>query len=451
MNVIISAGGRFHALKLAQQLQKRDSLKKLFTFSYTSQDARNLAPNYIRNINLCKYLDGFIEKSRLNKILNKTKINFYKDSLFDYLVSKNILQEKSCDIFIGWTNYILHTIPVVKKMGAKVIAESGSCHIEEQQILLEQEYAKWGLKTPPINPKTINKMTQEYQLADYIMTLSHFSYDSFIKRGISPKKLLLVPCGCDTDYFLPNASCHDKAGEIIGKILKQPFAQAQDRVQDDKSPFDQAHDRLRQSSGEPQDRIHDDKIRPESSYSKSHKKFRVIFVGLLSLRKGIQYLLDAWNKLNFPEQTTELLLVGTLEKDLASILKHIPIKSNVIFRGPVDRPTLRNLYNSSHLFVLPSIEDGFGMVMGEAMACGLPIICTDHTGGPDLIRENVDGFIVKAGNSNQLAEKILWCYDYQTESRAMGKNGQQHIQNFSWDIYGNNIYNAYKSILGNKT
>ncbi|MFH0898413.1 MAG: glycosyltransferase family 4 protein, partial [bacterium] len=242
-----------------------------------------------------------------------------------------------------------------------------------------------------ISFKNSAKMIAEYQNADYIMTLSEFSRQSFLRQGIDEKKLLKVPCGIDTYYFsLPH----------------------------------------RRDDGT--------------------KKFRVIFVGLVNLRKGVQYLLQAWNDLRLPQQDAELILVGALHKDMKQFLKTTPIQNNVVFYGSTTQADVRRLYRTASVFVLPSVEDGFGMVAGEAMASGLPVVCSDHTGAAEMISDGKEGFVIPACNADALAEKILWCYKNRDQAVEMGKLGQKTVENFSWDRYGDRVYEAYGKIVNEK-
>ena len=148
-----------------------------------------------------------------------------------------------------------------------------------------------------------------------------------------------------------------------------------------------------------------------------------------------------------PIEQTELLLVGNLQKDLAQVLKKIKVLPNVKFFGSTNKQTLKKLYQDASLFVLPSVEDGFGMVIGEAMATGLPVICSSHTAGLDLIKNNKHGFVVSACDVDSLSQKILWCYENRRESERMGQLGQEHVKQFSWDNYGKNVIKTYQEIL----
>lgn len=388
MNIIISAGGRFHAHQLAQQLVMRSSLQRLYTFSASQKTG------LIKNYRLALWLDWAYFKLRINKFISPSGYNTYKDILFDKWVCKQLVNEQPFDLLVGWANYATESIPVARRLGAKIIVESGSCHIATQQQLLEQEYALLRLTHQPITQKNRDRMMGEYEQADYIMTLSSFARKSFIDQGFAPEKILQVPCGVDVEYF---------------------------------SSFETPVGLLRMNG-----------------------MFIVIFVGLLSVRKGIHHLIDAWQKLNLPEKTTRLLLVGSMQHDLHQVLSKKKLKNNIIFYGPTSREALRTLYQQASAFVLPSIEDGFGMVMGEAMASGLPVICTTSTGAPDVITDCNEGFLVAPGNVEQLAEKILWCYEHREQAYTMGLQGKKTIQNYTWDVYGERVYEVYRRVLGKK-
>ncbi len=388
MNVIVSAGGRFHCINLAHQLHKRGYLQKLFSFSCKKSDYTKIDKNLVCSINSCKFLDTVFQKLRLSNLINPTVFNSVKDNLFDLLVSNEIKKIGKFDVFVGWANYSLKSLQIAKSIGAKTIIESGSCHIKEQQVILQSEYDRWGINFTPIYQPTSDKMVQEYEIADYIMTLSDFSYQSFVKHGIDARKIVKVPCGVDGDLF----------------------------------------------------------FKP-TKFGQKDKKFRVIFVGLINLRKGVQYLIEAWNSLNLPQNSTELILVGNIQKDMQKIISKLKISPNIKFLGSCDRLTLKNLYYSSDLFVLPSLEDGFGMVVGEAMASGLPVVCSKSAGVSEIIQDSVHGFLVDSKNAQILGEKILWCFQNPDACKEMGVWGKQHILDFSWDSYGRKVIDVYQNIL----
>jgi glycosyltransferase involved in cell wall biosynthesis len=307
--------------------------------------------------------------------------------LFDRWLSKKVKAIGQCDIFVGWAHFFLHSLPQIKKTGAKTIVECGSTHILEQTKLLQEEYDRFGISYVPINKKNKEKILAEYEQADYIMTCSQFTHRSFIKHGISENKVLKVSYGVNLDFF------------------------------------------------------------NRSEKIKQAKKFRVICVGLICLRKGIPYLLQAWKKLGLPENQAELLFVGNMQHDMKQYIKNSSVPKNVTFYGAVSRQKLGELYTYSSLFVLPSIEEGLSMTIAEAMASGLPIICTTNTGGEELVEHGIHGFVVPIRNSDILAEKIVWCYKNREAAQEMGNQAQRKVQDFTWDTYGKKIFDTYKKIL----
>src|SRR5262249_43571333 len=120
-------------------------------------------------------------------------------------------------------------------------------------------------------------------------------------------------------------------------------------------------------------------------------RFEVLFVGQVSFRKGVPYLLEAFSTLKHPHK--RLRIVGAMQPEMKIFLqeKHL---ENVEFLGALPQPDLIPLMSASHVLVLPSIEDGLGLVLGQAMACGCPIICSTNTGGEELLSESNSEFLV---------------------------------------------------------
>jgi glycosyltransferase involved in cell wall biosynthesis len=388
MKVVVSAGGRFHALHLAGQLEKRQMLHRLFSFDYQSSDKSLVNPAYITSITSCKILNMFFEWFRLAKFFDRSRFNTIKDTLFDKRVAKKLPALQPIDLFVVWSGYGNKSIPAAQSAGAKIIVESGSCHIKVQQKILEEEYARWRIPYTPISQDVIDRYCFDYEQADVIMTLSTFAKNSFISQGFAPNKILCVSCGIDVDFF----------------------AHAQPNLKKD-------------------------------------SLFRVICVGLVSLRKGIHHLIQAWHAAGLPIAKAELVIVGAMQHDFTHIAKKLPTMPNICFIGPVDRKKLTLLYQSASLFVLPSLEDGFGMVLGEAMASGLPVIGSTSSAAPDIITHGQQGFLFTPGDIQDLASKIGWCYNHQHDCLRMGQKGKQWIKKFSWDQYGKTIVKTYQTFL----
>lgn len=175
---------------------------------------------------------------------------------------------------------------------------------------------------------------------------------------------------------------------------------------------------------------------------KTESKFRALFVGRVGLRKGIQHLLPAWQELHLPD--AELLLVGVdefppsyLNRDWQGV-RHMP---------SVAHRELDKYYNSADVFVFPSLVEGFGLVLLEAMACGVPIITTPNTAGPDIITDGVEGFIVPIRDRDALKEKLEWCYRHPRKLADMGRAARQRAERLTWDLYRQRLSTKVKELL----
>ncbi len=209
---------------------------------------------------------------------------------------------------------------------------------------------------------------QEVALADHIFVASSITQRSLLEAGINSDKISVIPYGAPIEYFQPQ---------------------------------------LKQDS-----------------------KFRVLYVGRMSPRKGVQYLLPAWRSLNLPN--AELLFVGSnmLPKDwlkpYRSLYRHI---------ASVPHASLNQYYSSANVLVFPSLVEGFGLVLTEAMACGIPIITTPNTAGPDIITDGVEGFIVPIRDEAALQEKIEWCYQNPSALAEMGRAARRRAEQLTWRKY----------------
>lgn len=181
---------------------------------------------------------------------------------------------------------------------------------------------------------------------------------------------------------------------------------------------------------------------------KLDKIFRVIHCGGLILRKGVQYLVKAFYELKLPD--AELWLVGSLAPEMKPILAKYE-SDRIILKGKHPQSQLHWFYSQCSVFCLTSIEDGFGMVIAQAMACGLPVIHTTNTGGEDIVRDGIDGFCIPIRDVEALKEKILFFYEHPQMRSHMGDNALNQARNsLSWDDYGEKMIAAYSTALAAK-
>ncbi len=157
-------------------------------------------------------------------------------------------------------------------------------------------------------------------------------------------------------------------------------------------------------------------------------KFRILFVGGVGQRKGIKYLLDAYRRIR--SEQTELVIAGPLSCTPA-VLE--PYRNEITLRGRLDQPAVVREMQSCHVLVLPSVFEGFGLVIPEAMATGMPVIASTHSIGPEMIREGVDGYVLEPDDVEGLAAKLDHLATHRQEAAEMGRQAAHRAQDFSWE------------------
>jgi glycosyltransferase involved in cell wall biosynthesis len=136
----------------------------------------------------------------------------------------------------------------------------------------------------------------------------------------------------------------------------------------------------------------------------------VINTGSLSLRKGTPYLLAAFRELRRKVPNARLLLTSVVQDDIKPVLaqfRDLPIE----WSPPLPHAQLAERLRSADVFVLPSLEEGLVRTACEAMACGLPVVLTPHTGANDFVTPGVNGEVVPIRDEKAIVDAILRCWE----------------------------------------
>jgi len=398
MKVTISVGGRFHAFNLAQQLIKRDALYQLIT-SYPKFEVRKygIPKDKIESLMVKEILQRGWGKLP-SFIKNALDLTFFINNFYDKQASKKI---KNPDIFVGWSGFSLYSLRHAKSRWALIVLERGSSHIKFQKEVLLEEYNKYNINIRLPHPKIIEKELKEYEEADCISIPSSYVRRTFLDKGIPERKLIQVPYGVDLSEF--------------------------------------------------------------KQIPKKDNVFRVIFAGGMGLRKGVHYLLQAFNELNLPN--SELMLVGSISNEIKPFFKKYEVEkskkqeinksinqgSRIRFIGHIPQKELYKYYSQGSVFVIMSIEEGLALVQPQAMACGLPVICTTNTGGEDIVRDGKDGFVIPIRDVDLLKKKLTYLYENSDILKEMSKSAKERVSSgFTWDDYGEKILKEYKRILSHE-
>jgi glycosyltransferase involved in cell wall biosynthesis len=172
----------------------------------------------------------------------------------------------------------------------------------------------------------------------------------------------------------------------------------------------------------------------------------VLYVGQFIERKGVDYLITAFKKLQTKVPNVSLLLVGYgPQKEL--LLKRIKDEKidRVIFQDHIDVEEMPKMYGIADLFVLPSFEEAWGVVVNEAMAAGLPVITTRKVGSSaDLVFNNRNGFVIPERNSQALAAALIKILKSPSLRKRMSQESKKIIKNFTPESTAENFLEAIK-------
>ena len=236
------------------------------------------------------------------------------------------------DLFMFYNGCGLGTARRFAKQGGVNVVELVNSHVLVQEEILREEYQRLLLPWRPFHLRETRRRVLEYDVADQIVVPSEFVRRGFIQKGYSAEKLIKIPYRVNSVNG-GNNSCAD--------------------------------------------------------LENTKDIFRILYVGSVSPRKGVRYLIKAFSKIRHARK--ELWIIGPL--GTPSGLEDLFIPEGVIFKGPLKGQELQSAYQRASLFCLPTIEDGFGIVLGEALAYGLPIVASRNSGAEDLLTHNREGVI----------------------------------------------------------
>ncbi len=181
---------------------------------------------------------------------------------------------------------------------------------------------------------------------------------------------------------------------------------------------------------------------PDQTRTSGGRRLELLFVGRINQRKGIKYLLEALRLLR--SEHVHLTVCGRVVDSLDLFR---PFGDQVTLRPDVSPAELCAAYRAADLFVFPSVAEGFGQVLLESLASGLPILSTTHTAAPDLITEGVEGFVVEPRRPDLLARHIDWAATHPEALRPMRARARQRAEQFTWASFRSGVARATRELL----
>jgi len=227
----------------------------------------------------------------------------------------------------------------------------------------------------------LDRLIGESSIADACVVASSFTKESLVQNNIPSNKITVVPYGVDASLF-------------------------------------------------PQ----------KKKYNSVNGSLNILFVGQMIQRKGLYYLLEAVKKLNSPNINLTIVGRGTIDQNL---LNNYISASNINTKINLSHADLVNELHKNDVLVFPSLVEGFGQVILEAMSSGLPVICTPNTAGRDLFLSGDEGIIIPIRSIDALADKIEWCIQNKGKLSDMGRIAMETAKKFTWEKFRSGIREFY--------
>jgi len=265
-----------------------------------------------------------------------------------------------------FTQIACESLAVARRQGARTILDNPNGHIRDFREALCRESERWTgwpyFGHP--NEAMVERVEEEYRLADRIRVSSMWAKRSLVTRGVDAAKIFVEPQAIDLNTFVPAPSRNRAQGPL-----------------------------------------------------------RLVFVGSFSLGKGFQYLLRAMARVG--THRVRLEMVGaTGDVWCRRLLDRLKAGLDVVHAA--GHPLAA--YQRGELFVLPSLHDGFGLVVAEAMACGLPVITTDSCGASEWVDQGRSGWVLRAGDEDALTSALEEALQRRAELDDMGRAARQTVE-----------------------
>jgi len=372
MKIAIIVHGRFHGFDLARELSRRHEVTVFTNYPQWAAARFGLKASQVRSF----WPHGVL--ARIGSWLNQRSIPYPEAALhrlFGRWAATQVTKEQwdVVHCFSGVSEEVL--IALRGRPTTRMIVR-GSAHIRTQAHLLEEEEHRTGTRLDRPSCWMISREEREYELADRIVVLSSFARDSFLAEGTACSKLGFLPLGASSEMFRPS---QDVVEARCRRIL-------------------------------------------------SGGALRVVYVGGLSLRKGLWDMASVLRTVG--NKRFRFRFIGPMTAEAHGLITELRPLAEFFPKQP--QKELPRWYAWGDLFVFPTIEDGFAVVLAQAHASALPILTTTNCCGPDLIRDGKTGWVLPIRNPDAFVERLRWCDAHRAQLAEMVRHLYSDFQPRTW-------------------
>ena len=322
---------------------------------------------------LVRLIDGKLSRDEIRR----DQIFHWALDGFDVWVAKHM--KPPVRMIYGYETQCLKTFTAARTQGITTVLDLPSPEHDYVENLLNAEYGKFPeLKTPAkqhflgLQKERTARRHREFELADVVVANSSFTAKTWAESGLDGSKIRVVPLG---------GPAPDPRGAEGGSRGQGPL--------------------------------------------------RLVWAGTFSVRKGAHYLLEAWRQWN-PGKAAVLDVYGTAALPPA-LLEDLP--PNIVMHGPVNRDRVLEEFLTSDLLIFPTLCDGFGLVVPEALSKALPVLTTTRAGAADLIRDGENGVLVEAGSADDLQRGLAWALGNRQHLMSMRGAALETAKSHQWQDY----------------
>ena len=175
----------------------------------------------------------------------------------------------------------------------------------------------------------------------------------------------------------------------------------------------------------------------------------ILSVGRLEKVKGHRYLIEAFSEIKKEIPEAKLILVGDGSErgNLEKQADNLGLRGAIEFAGEIPHNELPHWYHKADIFVMPSLSEGFGITVIEAMACGVPVVASGVGGLLDIVEDRVTGFLATPGDPASLKYHILNILREGDVGKNISDNARSRVFKYSWNNIAKEISDIYNSQL----
>jgi glycosyltransferase involved in cell wall biosynthesis len=393
LKIAVAVQGRFHAFDVCRELLRRGHDVTLFT-NYPAGVAERFG---VPRARVRSFLGHGLAVRLLSRILptrlSAGPLGRVENATFGRWAAREVLRD-DWDVVVAFSGVAEDLFVGLGDRPTLKVLERGSAHIRTQRQILEEEQRRVGRWVEKPSDWIVAREEREYALADAIHLLSSFAERSFLEHGVEPGKLYRLRLGVQTDTFRPPA-------EVVEERCR--------RV-------------------------------------RNFCPLRVLNVGTFSCRKGARDF-EAVVRALAGEPFT-FRCVGPVASDARPLARSLA--GAVTFTGTRPQSQLFLEYQWGDLFLLPTVEDGFAMVLTQALAAGLPLLTTTNCAGPDLIRAGEQGWIVPIRSPEAIVERLRWCNQHREEVVRAARLVYDTSWSFDWQATAEQAERNFETALQRK-